>query len=64
MADRTLEAVSSELRRKQDELIEFLADGRAKDYAHYREICGVLRGLLTAESFTRDLVRKMEYDDE
>jgi len=46
-------------------LIEFLGDGGAKSYDHYKEVCGVLRGLLTAQSEINDLLQKMkEYEDE
>ena len=43
---------------------ENLGTGVAKDYAEYRELCGVLRGLLTAQREINDLLqRKKDYDD-
>jgi hypothetical protein len=43
---------------------ESLAQGVAKDYAEYQNLCGVIRGLLTAQREINDLLRKVkEYDD-
>jgi hypothetical protein len=38
--------------------------GVAKDFAEYRNICGVIQGLSLAESIVKDLVQKLEHDDE
>lgn len=37
-----------------------LSDGVAKDYAHYKELCGAIRGLQTAQMEINDLVRKLK----
>ncbi len=42
----------------------FLNGGGAKDFAEYRHICGVIRGLTHAEQLVKDLVQKMEYSDD
>ena len=43
----------------------FLADGAAKDYAEYREACGMIRGLSAALREIEDLSRNnMEDDDD
>ena len=42
----------------------FLNGGGAKDFAEYRHICGVIRGLTHAEQIVKDLVQKMEYSDD
>jgi hypothetical protein len=42
----------------------FLCGGGAKDFAEYRHVCGVIRGLTHAEQLVKDLVQKMEYEDE
>lgn len=53
--------------RLQDEVKsveESLAQGVAKDYAEYQNLCGVIRGLLTAQREINDLLRKVkDYDD-
>ncbi len=36
----------------------------SKDFAEYRHVCGVIRGLTHAEQLVKDLVQKMEYSDE
>jgi hypothetical protein len=38
--------------------------GQSKDYAHYRELCGVIRGLQTAQREIGDLVRKLKDDND
>ena len=42
----------------------FLATGRAADFAEYRDLCGVIRGLTHAESIVKDLVQRLEDEDE
>ena len=45
-------------------LEESLGAGVAKDYAEYQNLCGVIRGLLTAQREINDLLRKVkDYDD-
>jgi hypothetical protein len=43
---------------------ESLVVGQPKDYAHYRELCGVIRGLQTAQREIGDLVRKLKDNDD
>lgn len=65
MDRKALNYVNSKLEDRRKELLEFLGEGGAKDYAHYKEVCGVIRGLQTAQSELGDLVRKLkEFDDE
>ncbi len=65
MDPKVLKLLNSKLEERRKELIEFLGDGGAKSYDHYKEVCGVLRGLLTAQSEINDLLQKMkEYEDE
>lgn len=65
MDRKALNYVNSKLEERRVELLEFLGEGGAKDYAHYKEVCGVIRGLQTAQSELGDLVRKIkEFEDE
>jgi hypothetical protein len=65
MDPKVLKLLNSKLEERRQELIEFLGDGGAKSHDHYKEVCGVLRGLLTAQSEINDLLQKMkEYEDE
>ncbi len=41
-----------------------LSDGVAKDYAHYKELCGAIRGLQTAQMEINDLVRKLKENED
>ena len=38
--------------------------GTATDYAAYRELCGVIRGLAIAQQEIEDLVRRYKEDDD
>ena len=38
--------------------------GNLKDFAEYKNLCGVIQGLSLAESIVKDLVQKLEHDDE
>ena len=40
------------------------AGGNLKDFAEYKNLCGVIQGLNLAESIVKDLVQKLERDDE
>ena len=43
---------------------EILCDGSAKSYDHYRELCGVIRGLRIAQYELKDLARKLKDSDD
>jgi len=63
-SDRVLKHVANEIHKLADEQVNFLATGRVAEFAEYRHICGVIRGLANAEQLVRDLVQKMETDDD
>ena len=65
MDDEILELLVSKLEDRKKNIVEFLCDGAAKDYAEYRNLCGEFRGLTAAQMEAKDLVRKLkELDDE
>lgn len=65
MDKKLLEHLNSKIEERRKDIVEFLGDGGAKTYDHYKEMCGVIRGLLTAQSEIGDLVRKMkDYDND
>jgi hypothetical protein len=41
---------------------EFIARDNCKDYAHYKYLCGLIRGLEVAEQSIIDLAEKMKDD--
>jgi hypothetical protein len=43
---------------------EVLCDGGAKSYDHYKELCGVIRGLRIAQYELKDLARKLKDTDD
>ena len=44
---------------------EFLGSGGAKSFDEYKEVCGAIRGLQSAQREIQDLVRKLkDMDDE
>lgn len=44
--------------------IESLINGAAKDYAEYRELVGVIRGLNHANFNIQDLIRRIKANDD
>lgn len=64
MNTQTFQYLASEVDKLRRDQVTFLAGGGAKDFAEYRHVCGVIRGLTHAEQLVKDLVQKMEYSDE
>ena len=54
----------AELDKLRTEQSIFLTSGRAADFADYRHLCGVIRGLTHAESIIKDLVQRLEHEDD
>ena len=48
-------------RQKQ---VDYLVSGRCVDFAEYRHLCGIIRGLELSEQIVDDLVQKLEKEDE
>ena len=65
MDERVMQLLLGKNEQRRQELLGHLGMGSAKDYAEYREIVGVLRGLLHASQNIEDLLeRAKEIDDE
>lgn len=58
--DRVLQLLNQKLQERIDGLSDSLRTGSAKDYAEYRDLCGVVRGLGLAQMETTDLLRKLK----
>ena len=58
--DVLIEKINDDLSSAQD----FLNAGSAKDYANYREIVGLIRGLEASKSLIEDLSRNYMDDDD
>ena len=64
MDTQVLEYLSKKYSDEIRNLEESLGAGVAKDHAEYQNLCGVIRGLLTAQREINDLLRKVkEHDD-
>ena len=64
MDSQVLELLSKKYTDEIRSIEESLGAGAAKDYAEYQNMCGVIRGLLTAQREINDLLRRVkEYDD-
>ena len=60
-----LEVLNKKLDEQVKQLVDVVSGGGAKTYDHYKELCGTIRGLQTAQYELADLVRKTkEYEDE
>jgi len=64
MSNTVMDLLQRKLKEQEDSHIQALAGGAVMDYAAYRELCGVIRGLQTAQREIADLVRKLKDDDE
>jgi len=60
-----LEVLNGKLEEHVKQLVEVVSGGGAKSHDHYKELCGTIRGLQTAQYELADLVRKTkEYEDD
>ena len=64
MSNSPLTYVLREIDKLRGDQAVFLNGGGAKDFAEYRHVCGVIRGLGHADGFISDLAKKMEYSDD
>ena len=64
MDNQILELLNRKIEEQVKSHSEALIEGQSKDYAHYRELCGVIRGLQTAQREIGDLVRKLKDDND
>jgi hypothetical protein len=64
MEQKLFEVLNQRINERVMELSRTLSDGVAKDYADYRGLCGVIKGLQTAQFEINDLLRKIKDDDD
>jgi hypothetical protein len=60
MDAKVLGILNGKLEDQKVQLSEVLCAGNAKSYEHYKELCGQIRGLMTAQLEISDLVRKLK----
>jgi hypothetical protein len=60
-----LEVLDKKIEEQVQQLVDVVSGGGAKTYDHYKELCGTIRGLQTAQYELADLVRKTkDYEDD
>jgi len=60
-----LEVLDGKLNEHVKQLVDVISAGGAKSHEHYKELCGTIRGLQTAQYELADLVRKTkDYEDD
>ena len=64
MSNQAFQYLAKEIDKLRGDQTTFLSGGGAKDFAEYRHLCGVIRGLTFAETFVNDLVQRMENSDD
>jgi hypothetical protein len=64
MNHQSLTYLLKEIDKLREDQSIFLNGGGAKDFAEYRHICGVIRGLAHADQLVKDLAKKLEYSDD
>jgi len=60
MKTKVLGLLNSKLEEQKIQISEVLCAGNAKSYEHYKELCGQIRGLMTAQLEMSDLVRNLK----
>ena len=63
--DQFIDALRKKIREDMNNYTDDMADGVCADYATYKELCGVIRGLAYAERHLLDLAQliKEGHDD-
>jgi hypothetical protein len=64
MIDPTLELLISKIAERRKEVLHSIAEGAAKDYAHYQSAVGYIRACDTIQGLIADIVDRMENSDE
>ena len=65
MAKTVFGVLQEKIEADKQSAADFLQSGAAKDYAQYREIVGLIRGLEASYNYIEDLSRKyLEEDDD
>jgi hypothetical protein len=64
MIDPTLELLISRIAERRKEVLGSIAEGSAKDYAHYQSAVGYIRACDTIQGIIADIINTMENSDE
>tara|TARA_R100001369_G_scaffold36799_1_gene62207 strand:+ start:692 stop:892 length:201 start_codon:yes stop_codon:yes gene_type:complete len=64
MSTTVFDVLRSKIEADMSSATEFLGNGGAKDFAQYKEITGMLRGLISCLNHVNDLSRNYLDDDD
>jgi len=64
MAKTVFDVLKDKIEGDKSSALEFLGNGGAKDFAQYKEIVGLIRGLEAGKSYVVDLARNYMEDDD
>ena len=63
MAKTVLDVLKDKFEEDKASALQFLGKGGVKDFAQYKEVTGMVRGLETCINYVEDLSRNMEEYD-
>lgn len=64
MAKTVFQVLIDQINTEKSRASDHLSTGAVKDFAEYRELVGVIRGLTAAQMLIQDLSRNMEENDD
>jgi|TARA_R110000851_G_scaffold240713_1_gene393431 hypothetical protein len=65
MARTVFDVLKDKLNEEKSSALQFLGSGGAKDFAQYKEVTGLIRGLESGVAYVEDLARnQLEGDDD
>ena len=64
MAKTVFDMLSDKLNEDKTSALQFLGSGGAKDFAQYKEVTGLIRGLDACLNYVNDLSRNQLEDDD
>ena len=64
MAKTVFDVLLEKIEEQKLSFMQYLVDGGVKDFAAYKETCGVLRGLASAQRTISDLAKIQEDNDD
>ena len=64
MGRTVFDVLNEKIEEHRSSAITMLAQGSVTDFAKYRELCGLIRGLETAQREVKDLARNFLEEDE
>ena len=64
MENQFLGHINKKLIEREKAMMEFVSEGGCKTFEDYKELCGYIRGLKTAQFEIEDLVQKIKANDD